>query len=678
METIADRLRGARRRRFVGRKDELRTFRRALGAAIPPFAVMHVHGPGGVGKTALLDALAAVAEEQDAAPVLLDARSADTSRTALCAAAVWPEPVTGRRVLLLDSYERLAAMDDWVREEFLPALPAGTLVVIAGREPPRPDWVSDPGWRELLRAVPLANLPPDEGAALLRAENVPDRLHGQVLAATHGHPLALALLADVLAQRENAGDLSDIGLGDAPDVVRLLLDRFLEEVPSPRHRRALDVCALALVTTEEMLRAVLDEDDDAAGLFAWLRRLSFVDERPDGLRPHDLARGVLDTDLRWRDRGVHRLLFERVRRHLAARLRGCSGAVMPQIITELAFLKRVNPALRDPTVWPSMTAHRADETRADDRAALVAMTERYEGPESARLAAFWMERQPSAFVVARDADGVPAGYACQLRLDLASPEDLEVDPGAGAMWAYVRRHGPTVPGEAVVAHRFFVDREEYQSPVCATGVVIVEFLRRRLTSSSLSWDLIGAYRGLHARQGVFCHTGYHRAEEADFEVAGLRHPVYARDFRPDGLAGWLTLMAEGEMFGAPPSDASPLVTPPSRTDFASSVRRALRDLHRPEALTHNPLNAARAVRSHEGGLAGLLHEAATALGADPRGLKAYRAVDRTYLRPAPTQERAAELLGLPFSTYRRHLRTGVDRIVETLWQRELYGSRVRS
>jgi hypothetical protein len=73
-------------------------------------------------------------------------------------------------------------------------------------------------------------------------------------------------------------------------------------------------------------------------------------------------------------------------------------------------------------------------------------------------------------------------------------------------------------------------------------------------------------------------------------------------------------------------------------------------------------------------LATLLREAAALLAADPRDDKLLRAVDRTYLRPATTQERAAELLGLPFSTYRRHLTQGVARIVADLWERELYGS----
>ena len=37
-------------------------------------------------------------------------------------------------------------------------------------------------------------------------------------------------------------------------------------------------------------------------LFEWLRGLSFVESGADGLFPHDLARDVLDADLRWRDR----------------------------------------------------------------------------------------------------------------------------------------------------------------------------------------------------------------------------------------------------------------------------------------------------------------------------------------------------------------------------------------
>jgi hypothetical protein len=55
----------------------------------------------------------------------------------------------------------------------------------------------------------------------------------------------------------------------------------------------------------------------------------------------------------------------------------------------------------------------------------------------------------------------------------------------------------------------------------------------------------------------------------------------------------------------------------------------------------------------------------------PRDAKGFRAVNRTYLHPAGTHEKAAEVLGLPSSTFRRHLAAGLDRLVEILWDREL-------
>jgi hypothetical protein len=52
-------------------------------------------------------------------------------------------------------------------------------------------------------------------------------------------------------------------------------------------------------------------------------------------------------------------------------------------------------------------------------------------------------------------------------------------------------------------------------------------------------------------------------------------------------------------------------------------------------------------------------------------MKLYRALYHTYLQPAATQELAAELLDLPFSTYRRHLKASIERLTALLWQQEL-------
>jgi hypothetical protein len=59
------------------------------------------------------------------------------------------------------------------------------------------------------------------------------------------------------------------------------------------------------------------------------------------------------------------------------------------------------------------------------------------------------------------------------------------------------------------------------------------------------------------------------------------------------------------------------------------------------------------------------------LVANPKDLKFHRAIWHTYIEPAPTQERAAELLNLPYNTYRYQLANGIERIVDWLWQREI-------
>lgn len=116
----------------------------------------------------------------------------------------------------------------------------------------------------------------------------------------------------------------------------------------------------------------------------------------------------------------------------------------------------------------------------------------------------------------------------------------------------------------------------------------------------------------------------------------------------------------------------------SESEFADAVRHALRDLTRPDVLAGSPLVRSRLIHTRAQGapasdtLARVVLEAAAQLRAHPKDEKLYRALDRTFLRPAPTQERAAEILDLPFSTYRRHLAQGIERIVADLWNQELH------
>lgn len=111
----------------------------------------------------------------------------------------------------------------------------------------------------------------------------------------------------------------------------------------------------------------------------------------------------------------------------------------------------------------------------------------------------------------------------------------------------------------------------------------------------------------------------------------------------------------------------------TRADFDIAVKDALRHYTRADLLLGSPLLEMRIASGQETGPAGvaqlrqLLAEAAETIFANERDQKLHRVLDLTYFRPAPKQEAAAERLGLPFSTYRRHLTAGVERITEWLW-----------
>ena len=153
--TLGDLLTSRRRRRFVGRTSEIELFRMALESAEPPFVLLHLHGPPGIGKTSLLDVYAELASDAGASVIRLDGRDLVPSPSAvLQVLGVHEVPEgsiaglsdIGRLVIMFDSYERLAPLDEWVRTWLVPRLPATALtVLVGGQHRTRPGVLIRPG-----------------------------------------------------------------------------------------------------------------------------------------------------------------------------------------------------------------------------------------------------------------------------------------------------------------------------------------------------------------------------------------------------------------------------------------------------------------------------------------------------------------------------------------------------
>jgi hypothetical protein len=438
--------------------------------------------------------------------------------------------------------------------------------------------------------------------------------------------------------------------------------------------------------TEGLLAAML-EIEDARPYFDWLRGLSFVEAGRYGLFPHDLVRETMATDLRWRNPDRYAELHRRARSFYHARLRQTTGFNQRRVLAELIFLHRDAAAVRQIFEFQVDYSLFTDHMRPSDREDLLEMVYRHEGPESVRWATFWLQRQPQTVLVIRNQLQQAVGFVSILALQDATPQDLAQDPATRLAWEHIQRQAPLRPGEQALYFRFWMDQGSYQNLSTSQSRIFLNVIQYYLTTPGLVCSFFPC-ADPDFYYDVLTYADINRLPELDFTADGRRYGVFYHDWRLRPPLAWLELMAEREIAysaetALPPRPAEavqPLLVL-SQAEFGQAAREALRHFTRPDELESNPLTRSRLVvdrvgnEASSGARAKALHaiigESVDLLQSSPRQLKLYRALYHTYIQPAATQELAAELLDLPFSTYRRHLKDGIDNVLESLWACEM-------
>lgn len=446
-------------RLFVGREAELRRLTDMARAAGPTRVVL-LHGPGGIGKSMLLDRLERRVAEFGVRTVELDADLLDPSTAALLAAlstaigrpaaasveelaAAWPSSPT---LLAIDSAERLVGLQALLRDRLLPALPAGTRTVIAGRDPPDVRWQAHPRWGPAVETIGLGELGPQDGLALLERLGVAAALRARACALARGHPLTLALLG---AQAVRTGTLPD-DLG--ADVLDVLMQRCVAQAPGPAHRHALQVAALADRTTESLLARTVPEAS-ASGLFDWLARQDCVRRHDAGLAMHELVRDAVTADLQARDPATARRLQLAVFAHHTERLRRAPAE--GPVTFGVARLLRAVPAVRR-LFFDGLERYLVDTAGPADGAVIRAFAQRGLPAFEHRPLEHWIGHPAARWQLIREDGRRLCGVSCILRLDRLETADGEADPLVGRV---LRALGGPPPGVAMMA-RFTVPEGE--------------------------------------------------------------------------------------------------------------------------------------------------------------------------------------------------------------------------
>lgn len=680
-DTLRSRLADAHHDRYVGRVPELTLFADLLTAEPPPVHVVHVYGPGGIGKTSLLDEVVRLADAAGAAVARVDGRDIDPLPDAFASAVHQAldrsaSPDVTRRVVLVDTYERIDALDDWLRRTFVPGLHGSDLVVFAGRHRPHHEWRS---WGGRAAMLPLRNLSDDEAGQYLAARGISDAAVDDVLAFTHGHPLALALVAEWVRQQGEAAGLEAFDAAAAPDLVGDLLVRFVASVPTPAHRAALEAASVVRSVTVPLLAALLGPDvggPNADGLFGWLRGLAFTHTDPGGLRLHDVVRETIEADLRWRDPERHDAFHRRARRVFSDRLRGAGTAAQRALaLAEYVDLYRhnavVQPLLRRLNQARATAAVTGSGPLRDgDAETIRALVAQHQGDAEAEAVAGWLERCPGAAEVFY-ADAAVAGFLLTLDLSRLSADEIACDPVTQAAWDAV---GVSLrPGERGLVFRSWLDADQGQGVSVVQSLVFARTVEHYLSTDGLAvsallttepdlWDIVLRFAGLY--------------RQLDAEAGDGAPAAFTKDWRAMPPDAWLDALADRTPSDEPPAASTSVdsLVVLSEDAFAEAVRDVLKTYARPHRLAESPLLRARLVRDHDGDpietLQRLIAEAAAQLDLSPRERPYFRALDRTYLHPAPTQAQASEDLDVPFSTYRRHLKRGVDHVIDVLWRAE--------
>jgi hypothetical protein len=557
---LADRLARRTVESLAGRQAELARLE-AFASGDEPL-VLHLHGIPGIGKTHLLDALAATIPAKGISVLRVDARWCEPSPAALCRAIsnaiAVPESEdpaivaanlsthSTRTLLVIDSYESFRLLDSWLRQIFLPSLGDSVRTILASREAPRPAWRIDPAWRSLFDSLPLHTFPNQVALEYLTSEGLPETAAKELNRIAHGHPMALSL---GLALYSAGGHLRG-SQSTRQEVLEHMAALFLEDADS-RTREIVQAACLVRTATAPLLSAMLPHIPAEEAL-DHLRILPFVTAGPDGLLVHDAVRGPVTAALKALDPSRYQVCRRAAAQVVRDQYRQAPRADHWRCTADVIYLLE-NQNLREGFFPTTESTVSVEPARAEDGEAIFAIVRKFDGPESRRVLEHWWHHHPDSFFIVRDEKGEVQGFYQAILASKVHKNLLARDPLV-ASWA---KDFPRLEDRsAALWLRRTLDRDSGERPSPGQAACWLDIKRTYLElRPRLRW-VYTCYCDAKLYRSPFEQLGLRLSDEGRPLIDGAIQHTFRLDMGLDSVDGWLANLLAQEV-GTTSIDAMP-------------------------------------------------------------------------------------------------------------------------
>ncbi len=568
---VADRLVSAAAAALVGRTVERDRLCAWVEDPSGP-AVVFVHGAGGIGKTVLVRGALS-----GPSTLVVDAREVEPTAAGLLAALGSRlgvdrpslEGVTAAmdaaalQALVIDSYERFAVLDGWLRNQLVPSLPSGTTAVVVGRNAPNLAWRTAPGWRQLVAELHVGPLREMDAADLVARRRLDPARAERALRFGRGHPLALELAVEALARHP---DLA-VHEGPPPEVVEELVDVLFDDL-SDDVRAVVEAAALLRRVTLPLLAAVLNRTE-AEVEPAWraMKDLPFVRVQLDGLELNAVVQEVAATSFELRDPVRARSLRRRAAAVALARVEGAPGWAATADLLHLVQ----NPVVRNGFLPPPGLQHPVEAAADGDLAAIATIADRHIGAEETELLRCWWTHHRDGFSVARGAAGEVRAFNVLVEATAVAPPVLHRDPMARLVVDDLARR-PLRSGGRALFHRQALTLERGREPCPELALMIVDLKRTYL---ELRPDLLRVYAVIAGGGRItpmMRALGFAPVDGRD--VGPVRLELWGLDMPAGSVDAWIARHIEVETTRPPlASPAGPRLAPSAAVASLSARER---------------------------------------------------------------------------------------------------------